>query len=129
MLAATVETVLGGEPLQVSIYTANQFGTPVSHLGTAVIREEDVLTFGDPDWPLSMFDLSDLEIDLVAGQDYFAAFRTETAVLNDARYRALRTDVNANSYRIPAYRAANGVSWDNAPFDSRNWPVGLRRRP
>jgi hypothetical protein len=117
-LFATVDLWVGGEPLQVGIYTADESGLPDVHLGTAIVPETDIVDFGEPGWPLTMFDLSSLEIDLVGGEAYVVTFRANNPVFENIRYRALRTAVNANSYGVSAlYSPDFGATWFNSAFD------------
>ncbi|QDU37239.1 hypothetical protein Mal4_15490 [Maioricimonas rarisocia] len=121
-LTATVDRFVGREPLQVSVFTATA-NRPDILLGTVSVPETEVAGSGDPDWPMTTVDFSALGIPLVAGESYIVTFKTSTALFQSARYRALQTQINVNSFgQPPIVSKDGGATW----FDSRVDPeVGL----
>ena len=122
-LEATVERFRGGEPLVVSIHqdrpTVSGF-VPGARLGSLTVPEvqvgDDVVS------GLSRFDLSPLGLDLLAGGSYIVTFKTSTALFQDVRYRALSTELNANSFGYPSLFSRDGVNWEQSTVAE----IGLR---
>lgn len=111
-LTATVDRFVGGEPLQVSIYSATA-NRPDILLGTLSVPESEVGRQG-ADWP-PVFDFTSQNIPLVAGESYIVTFKTSTAVFQSTRYRALLTQTNVNSFGIRAIVSPNGgSSWNTS---------------
>lgn len=110
-ITVTLDKFSGGEPLHVSIYTSD-LGVPGVHLGTVTVPESQISTWRDSTWQLNTFDLSSLAISLDPNQSYVVVFRTDTALYQNVRYRALRTQVNANSYGAPALYSRDGNAWN-----------------
>jgi hypothetical protein len=111
-ITVTLDKFAGGEPLHVSIYTSSDLGLPDVHLGTVTVPESEITTWRDSSWQLNTFDLSSLAIALDPNQSYVVVFRTDTALYQSVRYRAIRTQVNANSYGAPALYSRDGRSWN-----------------
>lgn len=106
-VTASVDPIRGGEPLQVSVFTSSG-GVPGTNLGTVAISETEMSNFTSSDWEMNTFDLSGLNIELVAGNSYFMVFRTATAIVSSSRYRAVRVAVNENSVGASAMYSENG---------------------
>lgn len=113
-VTASVDPIRGGEPLLVSIYTSSN-GVPGLNLGTVAVPEEGMTNFSTSDWEMNTFDLSSLNIQLLAGNSYFMVFRTATAITSSSRYRAVRVAVNENSVGSSAMYSENGgVTWKSS---------------
>jgi hypothetical protein len=128
-ITATVDKFAGGEPLHVSIYTSD-LGFPDVHLGTVTVPESQISTWRDSTWQLNTFDLSSLAISLDPNQSYVVVFRTDTALYQSVRYRALRTRANASSYGAPALYSRDGQSWNvSSSADEIGLIVRVRETP
>lgn len=115
---------LDPKPLLVSIF-AKEAEIPGTPLGTLSVPYEDI----DLDSILEhTFDLSALNIHLVAGQSYFAVFAVETVEPAGVQYMVYCTEPNDNSFGIPPmyYRldANNGDpdGWLDVPIPAE---IGL----
>lgn len=122
-LYATVDRFVGGQPLKVSIFTADVttgVGLPGTLLGAIAIPETQVTGFP----PSGTWDLSSLNIDLVAGQSYVVTFTVSTPVYQSTIYRALLTQPNANSFGVRSLYSKDGTTWQQEP-PAVNAEIGL----
>lgn len=117
-LVASVELREGGEPLEVSVYTAVLPGVPNVLLGSTVVPESEV-----DGAPFNTFDLSNLNIELRQRSRYIVTFRTATAIAGSIRYKASLVALNENSFGFPSiFSRDGGENWEIVPPEWRPAP-------
>lgn len=103
-ISATVSPFIGGQPLIVSLYTANA-GSPSLFVGSIQVPEEDISgTF-------NIFDFSHLNILLIKNQPYIVTFTVSNPVGITTSYRAHLTAANENSFGIRSLISKDSFNW------------------
>jgi hypothetical protein len=120
-LEASVDKFAGGAPLVITFHTAVD-NVPGAVLGSVSIPAEQVGSWaGDIPTPINTFDVSEADVSVEEGQNYFVVFSTPLG--GEVRYRAILTAPNENSFGYRAIYSLDGTNW---VFPTITPEVGIR---